>query len=168
MTRQFAIRRARLEDGEAICRAHLAAIRETAASYYSPEQIEAWAAYIYPHSYEQAIREQLLLVAEDGDTGEVAGFAQIWLEKAVVKAVYVHPAHGRRGVGRALLQAGIEAARSDGVRQLYVEAAQNAVPFYRSLGFVAVRETQHRLNGTDTLLPCVDMIKDLTDDPDRK
>ena len=156
-TAPLTIRQARLEDGEAICRAHLAAIRETAA-YYSLEQIEAWAEGIYPDSYAQAIREQLLLVAED-DTGMVAGFAQLWLDNAVVKAVYVHPEYGRRGVGTALLKRGIEAARSAGLRRLYVEAAQNAVPFYQSLGFVAVREKQHRLNGTDTLLPCVDMVK---------
>lgn len=167
MTTAFTIRPARLEDGAAICRTHLAAIRETAASYFSPEQIEAWAAYIYPNSYEQAIQEQLLLVAED-DAGMVVGFAQFSLENATVKAVYVHPAYGRRGVGTALLKRGVEAARSAGVRCLYVEAARNAVPFYERAGFVALRETQHRLNGTDTLLPCVEMVKDLTDDLDQE
>jgi phosphinothricin acetyltransferase len=62
-------------------------------------------------------------VAEDG--GRVAGYAYASLYRArpayrfaLEDSVYVHPDHARRGLGRALLAALIEACESIGCRQL--------------------------------------------------
>ncbi|MFN2424818.1 MAG: GNAT family N-acetyltransferase [Candidatus Binatia bacterium] len=59
-----------------------------------------------------------------------------WLDE-----IDVHPAHGRRGIGRALVAAVVEWARRGGSRSLglttFRDVAWNA-PFYASLGFVEI------------------------------
>jgi len=60
--------------------------------------------------------------------------------KAWLVAVYVAPEARGRGVGRAVCQAAIDAARGwDGVEQIYLGVAvpnEPAVALYRSMGFV--------------------------------
>ena len=60
---------------------------------------------------------------------------------AHLEQLSVHPDHGRRGVGRALLRAGIEWAHDHGYRELtlvtYREVPWNG-PFYATEGFVEV------------------------------
>jgi GNAT superfamily N-acetyltransferase len=60
---------------------------------------------------------------------------------AHLEQLSVHPDHGRRGIGRALLRAGVEWARARGYRELtlvtYREVPWNG-PFYASEGFVEV------------------------------
>lgn len=57
----------------------------------------------------------------------------------------VDPAHANRGIGRALLRALIEAARSAGFSQITLVAVQGADTFWNKMGFLAVR----RVDGYD-------------------
>ncbi|MEM0953845.1 MAG: ribosomal protein S18-alanine N-acetyltransferase [Pseudomonadota bacterium] len=80
------------------------------------------------------------LVAEDGDEN-LQGFAvfQTVLDEATVLNVAVHPNVQRQGVGRALMQALVQRAHSNGVRRILLEVrASNAaaIRLYRSEGFV--------------------------------
>lgn len=51
-------------------------------------------------------------------------------------SLFVDPCFQRRGIGRALLLAGIQRCISEDIRRcIKVNAAPNAVPFYQSLGF---------------------------------
>jgi ribosomal protein S18 acetylase RimI-like enzyme len=60
--------------------------------------------------------------------------------KAHLWGLYVKPAHRSSGIGRALVRAAIDFARSlDGVSHVHLavsERASNAVALYQSLGFV--------------------------------
>jgi L-amino acid N-acyltransferase YncA len=87
------------------------------------------------------------LVAVDDD-GTVLGSAKIAPNQSgpgahVANAGFiVDPAHGRRGVGRALAEHALDRARVDGYRSMQfnavVETNTGAVALWRSLGFVIV------------------------------
>ncbi len=61
---------------------------------------------------------------------------------AHLEQLSVHPDHGRRGIGRALLRAGCAWAAGHGYRELTLATYRDAVPwngpFYASEGFVEV------------------------------
>jgi GNAT superfamily N-acetyltransferase len=84
----------------------------------------------------------LFVAADDADRpvgfailGELAGEAHLW-------ELDVHPDHGRRGIGRALLEHVCRAAADAGRRRItlttFAEVPWNA-PFYRRAGFVELR-----------------------------
>lgn len=54
-------------------------------------------------------------------------------------SLFVDPAHQRRGIGRALVQAAIAACRPRSERPVMrLNAARNAVPFYLAMGFTPI------------------------------
>ncbi|MFZ0960229.1 MAG: ribosomal protein S18-alanine N-acetyltransferase [Terriglobia bacterium] len=86
-------------------------------------------------------RSGTLLVAEiaSADLREVAGFAVFHrvMDEAELRNIAVDPAHQRKGIARALLQAGIRALRESGGRRLFLEVRagnQPALAFYTSAG----------------------------------
>jgi GNAT superfamily N-acetyltransferase len=81
----------------------------------------------------------LLWVARAAD-GEPVGFALLELVDGQphLEEIDVHPAHGRRGVGRALLEAVLAWARGAGYRALTLTTFRDVpwnAPFYASVGF---------------------------------
>lgn len=72
--------------------------------------------------------------------GEMAAFAitQIVLDEATLFNIAVDPAHQRRGLGRALLEAVIDEVEKRGVATLWLEVRASsaaAIALYESLGF---------------------------------
>ena len=59
-----------------------------------------------------------------------------------VRDLFVDPDHMRSGVGRALMDAVVAAARRSGRTRIEVQANRHAVTFYGRLGFVVVHEVQ--------------------------
>jgi GNAT superfamily N-acetyltransferase len=58
------------------------------------------------------------------------------VDAARIRAFFVHPDFARRGVGRAILDACLDAARAAGFRRVELAATLPGVPFYRAFGFV--------------------------------
>jgi GNAT superfamily N-acetyltransferase len=56
-------------------------------------------------------------------------------EAAHIRAMFVRPDWTRRGLGRAILEAGRDAARHEGFRRLDLMATLPGVPLYRAFGF---------------------------------
>jgi GNAT superfamily N-acetyltransferase len=77
----------------------------------------------------------------EGTVGVVRQQGEKERHKALVWGVYVAPAARRIGVGRALLQAAIDSARTwCGVEQLHLSVSDvpgNPTPLYTQVGFVA-------------------------------
>ena len=62
-------------------------------------------------------------------------------------SLFVAPAHHRRGIGSALVRAAIALCRSKAAApSIRLNAAYNAVPFYRALGFQEVPASQSVLS----------------------
>ena len=114
---------------------------------------------------------ELVLVVDDPPIGFVVvelvdGDAHIW-------QLSVHPDHGRRGLGTALVAAAVEWARGRGLEAMTLTTFRDVpwnAPFYASLGFVVIEDLtpglaairdHERAVGDDDLGPRVAMRLDL-------
>ncbi len=149
----FALRQATAADDSVMRVLMRRAIGELQQSYLSPEQVAA--------SFEimgidtQLIADGTYLVAEDetgivgcggwsrratlfgGDhtRGRDAALLDPANDAARVRAMYTHPAHVRRGIGRAIIQACEAAARDERFRRTELAATLAGAPLYRSCGY---------------------------------
>jgi putative acetyltransferase len=161
-TAAYRIRPAAPSDADAICAVHVASIRGLCAADYTAEQIDGWAGAKHPDRYRRAMVEgERMFVAEvqSGEAGRlVIGLAGIHGNE--IRAVYVRPEYVACGVGRALLAALEEQARSDGVESLMLHSTLNARAFYLKHGYRDEGETTFELR-PGLHLPCVKMAKGL-------
>jgi putative acetyltransferase len=159
------IRDAITADVPAMLAAHRAAVQRTAAGFYDSAVIARWSAGSDLENVDATIAcmqrnltsgEVVGFVAED--SGEVIGFGELVPAQCQLGAIYVHPDHGRKGVGAALLRA-IEAAAQDrGLAELHMDASLNAEAFYHRHGFEVVAYAKHTMR--DGLsMACVKMRK---------
>lgn len=115
------------------------AITRSAAGYYSPEQLQAWADRRTPEQHARIIASTATFVAEAGLT--VAGFANValdgigTLQHGEVDQLFVTPDHGGRGVARLLLHAVERAAREHGLARLITHVSWRAVPVFERSGY---------------------------------
>lgn len=82
-------------------------------------------------------------------------------DRARIRAMYTHPEHTKRGIGRMILQAAEMAARQEGFKALEMAATTAGVPFYRKCGYEVEKEWFDK-NG-DVPVPLCTMIKNFTD-----
>ncbi|TFB90137.1 GNAT family N-acetyltransferase [Cryobacterium algoricola] len=121
----------------------LAAVAETAAADYSPEQIQAWAR---PESRElsawhTAMQARNSYVATVD--GVPAGFSDVDSE-GHIDMMFVAPRYLRRGVARQLIGHVEARARREQLRELTANVSITARPFFERSGFTVVAE-QHPL-----------------------
>ena len=67
------------------------------------------------------------------------------VDAARIRAFFVAPSHARRGIGRRLLEACADAARSAGFTRLVLMSTRPGVPFYTRLGFRPVETVSDTL-----------------------
>ncbi len=91
--------------------------------------------------------------------GRVVAVLVIWrvLDEAHIATIAVHPDCRQHGIGKALLQAGMQDALADGARMYYLEVRAGnlwAQKMYTDLGFKVVnrRLKYYKNNGEDALL----------------
>lgn len=126
------LRVAESADAPALVGIFAAAIRDQAPPFYTPAQVEAWAAALTQERALALIADHTTTVAEvDGD---VVGFAT-FAEPDEFDMLYVHPDHLGRGIGRRLATVVEQHARSRGVRELRVTASDCARLAFESFGF---------------------------------
>jgi len=161
----FQLRPGRPEDALAILEAQRSAIRQTAASAYSPAIIDEWSPVVIirerVESFQRWIErgEEIIVVAME-PAGEIIGFGSIVPANSELRAVYVAAAYGGQGVGRALLARLEELARNSGVAELRMDASINAVPFYEANGFIPLERGEHVMP-SGARMACVGMRKAL-------
>lgn len=131
----------RLEDLEA-----LEGIELAAAALFPPEDLSLdLRDEGLPRSFfERAAKEGRLWVARSRRSGEPVGFAAAVLVDgaAHLHEVDVHPDHGRRGLGRALVERTAAWARDAGYPSLTLTTFRHLpwnAPFYASVGFEEVQ-----------------------------
>jgi len=74
----------------------------------------------------------------DHSAGRDAALLDPAIDAARVRAMYTHPAHLRRGIGRRILELCEAAAKAEGFRRLELVATLSGEPLYRSCGFSEV------------------------------
>ena len=159
----FQLRPGRPDDALAILKAQRSAIRQTAASAYSPAIIDEWAPVVIVtervETFQRWIErgDELIVVATDS-AGKIIGFGSIVPTNSELRAVYVDAAYGRQGVGRALLARLEELARDAGLTELRMDASINAVPFYEANGYFSLERGEHMMP-SGARMACVRMRK---------
>ena len=81
-------------------------------------------------------------------------------DAARVRAMYTHPAHVRRGIGRLILTLCEDAARADGFLMVELMATLAGEPLYQACGYAAVERIDDNRGGVP--VPLVRMQKALS------
>ena len=157
------IRHATPADAPAMLGLHHATVHEAAAAHYPASVLADWAPPADARRLDvfcEAIAggAETFLVAEDA--AGIVGFGSLVTATWEVRAVYVHPRAGRRGVGAGILAALEDVARAGCAGHLELDASLNAEAFYRARGYRAVERRTCRL-ATGRAMPCVRMVKRL-------
>ena len=176
----YLIRKATLADRAAIERLIAESARGLSRGDYSERQIEAALVEIFGVDT-SLIVDGTYFVAEWGGgaligcggwsrrktlfggdqfVGRDAGELDPASEPAKIRAFFVHPAHARRGVGRAILAACETEARSFGFRSLELLATLPGVRLYEACGYEAGERVWHEAGG-GVQIEFVPMRKDL-------
>jgi GNAT superfamily N-acetyltransferase len=87
------------------------------------------------------------LYGSDESPGRSAALLNPKTDAARVRAMYTHPDHVRKGVGRLILGLCEAAARSDGFRTLELMATLAGEPLYRACGFEALERVEDDRGG---------------------
>jgi len=80
-------------------------------------------------------------------------------DRARIRAMYTHPDHVRRGIGKMIINAGEEAARREGFTALEMAATLAGIPFYKNCGYEIESEWLDK-NGS-VPVPLCTMVKSL-------
>jgi GNAT superfamily N-acetyltransferase len=145
-----AIREADAGDSAAIVAVHEAAIlAERGRGSYTDEQLEAWArrAPIARLSSQSGGRRFFLLT----EAQVALAYAQLDLERGILRSLYVLPQHQRRGLGHRLADALLADAKDAGLSHLELDASLNSVAFYEAIGFSRLGPVDHALANGESL-----------------
>lgn len=162
--------------------------RALSVGYYAPDEIDAAVRFVFGVDTNLVADGTYFVVHDDGTLAGCGGWSwrrtlyggdqrpvdaeshvrrpsddrlQPGLDAAKVRAFFFSPDFARRGVGRFLLDACLDAARAAGFTRAELMATLPGVPFYAALGFSPVREIIDRVpDGTS--LRFVQMTRDIT------
>lgn len=155
------IRTATPADAEAIIDTHFSAVHATASTFYPSEIIESWskkpdeARYQWMHKIIEEGTE--IVVVAEGESG-IVGFGIIIPALREMRALYVHPAAGRRGIGeKTLLELEVRAV-SRGISILKLNSSLNATAFYERNGYKSLSRGTVRLSNEHEMA-CIKMEK---------
>lgn len=136
------LRPARAGDGSALFEVTHRSVLGLAGSHYSAAQLAGWMGDRNAAFYEGVIAQGGAVVAEKD--GSIVGFVDA--EPGEVTRLFLLPGMAGAGLGKRLLQIGIETAGAGHSGPIKVEATRNAENFYRHHGFATVR-TGHFSHG---------------------
>jgi GNAT superfamily N-acetyltransferase len=179
---RFAIRIAREDDIPALHTLIEASVRGLQANDYTPAQIEGALGTVLGLDT-QLIRDQTYFLAEatNHDSNPVIAACGGWSKRktlfgadhgpsrepdlldpatdaAKVRAIFVHPAFARRGLGSLILTHVEAAASAAGFRHFEMGSTLTGVPLYSLKGYVEVERIAVPLHNSETL-PIVKMVK---------
>jgi GNAT superfamily N-acetyltransferase len=173
------IRKARLDERQAISELIAVSARQLSRQHYNDQQIEGAIATVFGVDTD-LIDDGTYFVAESeghlvgcggwskrkalfgGDqySSRDSGYLDPQTEPAKIRAFFIHPAHARKGIARAILERCEIEARAEGFHALELMATLPGIEFYKSCGFSATGDFDLDLN-QDMKLELVPMRKEL-------
>jgi len=146
-TPEMTIRRFRASDAEALAVLYVAALEQLAHDAYTPDQLRVWRAHApSPATIRDAYGDgRVALVALD-EGGDPAGFSDLE-QSGHIQFLYTSPHSAGRGVARALLARLEHEARVLGVKRMFAEASEVALPVFELAGFVRLRRRDFEIDG---------------------
>lgn len=163
------VRRASIQDAQAIHRAHMTSIQELCSKDHTSHEIQAWGHRPYIEEQRlRAILHDLVWVVEDN--GLIEGFGHLRIsEKDGVKlghilGLYLTPKVVGKSLGKAIFDLMVEEMTLAKVTRVSLEATITARGFYRKIGFSEKGpETSVDISGTP--IRCYPMTMDLENKP---
>ena len=149
MDQDYRIRLATPIDHQSILDCQRAAIATVPAGYYPPQALKAWWEAPACGMFDLILARRYY-VAEHCGRIVAGGGWEAWPnspDTATVRAVFVHPAHAKHGLGRLIVDAAEDAAVTQGFIRFVAPAAYNATGFYRRLGYAAAELAMDVVNG---------------------
>jgi GNAT superfamily N-acetyltransferase len=158
------IRRAGIADLPALREMHARSLRELAHSHYPANVIDSFLEHV--GTVDATMIDDGYFLAQIG--GEVVASGG-WSERepaylravcgaargpatwARIRGVFVHPAHARRGLGRAIVRRAEHEARAQGHAVIALDATLAGVPLYAPLGYRSIAAVQARLPDGEVL-----------------
>jgi GNAT superfamily N-acetyltransferase len=158
VSQNIEIQRLAAADGPAFFELRRQSIRRGCADYYPAADLEAWTDPKSDGQLPNPMPEEFYCAKLHG---AIVASALIDVLTGDVGAMFVMPTHFGCGLGKAMLQRVIEAARQRALGTLKLDSTLNAVAFYRSRGFAGeVRGVFRSPRGVT--LECVPMTMSLT------
>lgn len=152
------IRLGKISDTKKISQTHKASIQRLCKDHYSKENIKNWTSILKPEIYENAIKEKILIVAEENNL--ICGFGILDVETAEICAVYIHPDHTGKGIAKDILIKLESLALEKNADCLNTCSTINALGFYKHQGYIETEKSFHLLPN-NTKLECIKMYKKL-------
>lgn len=132
----IALRPARAGDGQTLFDVTVQSVQALANNHYKSEQLAGWMGDRTAEYYEEIIKKGRTVVAEEN--GEVLGFVDS--DPGEVTRLFLLPEAAGRGLGKRLLEAGVEHATREYSGPIKIESTLNAQGFYERHGFKAIRK----------------------------
>ena len=148
------IRKATMEDREAMQQLIAASARLLSRKYYNDAQIEAAITTVFgvdttlieDGTYFVAVSDDMCvgcggwsrrktLFGGDQYASRDVAYSDPQSEPAKIRAFFIHPDHARKGIARAILTRCEEEARAYGFREFELASTLPGVEFYKSCGF---------------------------------
>jgi GNAT superfamily N-acetyltransferase len=178
--RRFRLRLATEDDLPALHNLIEASVRILQAGDYTPAQMEGALGTVLGVD-SQLIRDRTYFIAETTDTSSRMAGCGGWshrktlfgadrgpgrepallnptVDAAKVRAIFVHPAFARRGLGSLILATVEAAARTSGFTRYEMGSTLTGVPLYRLKGYVEIERIAVPLPNGEAL-PVVKMVK---------
>lgn len=133
------IRNALSTDADAISVVIMAALRESNAQDYSPDIISQVQQSFSPSAISRFLSQRQVFVA--CIDGQVVATGS--LDQNTVRSLFVDPIFQSKGIGSRLMTTIESKAAQSGVKLLRVPSSITAEGFYRSLGYLKIRDEFH-------------------------
>ena len=149
------IRKATMEDRDAIQQLIAESARQLSREHYSDAQIETAIATVFGVDTTLIEDGTYFVVESDGQLAGCGGwskrktlyggdqfssrdvaYSDPKTEPAKIRAFFIHPDHARKGIARAILSRCEDEARAQGYRALELLSTLPGIEFYKSCGFV--------------------------------
>lgn len=164
------IRKARIEEREAIQQLIAVSARQLSREHYSDAQIETAIKTVFGVDTDLIEDGTYFVVESDGQlagcggwskrktlfggdqySSRNTGYLDAETEPAKIRAFFIHPTHARKGIARAILSQCETEARAQGFRALELMATLPGIEFYKSCGFTATGDFDLKLTDAVTL-----------------
>jgi len=175
----YTIRKANLDDREAIERLIIESARNLSREDYSEKQIEAAILTVFgvdtdlilDGTYFVAVRSGMLigcggwskrrtLFGGDRFASRDSSELDTKLEAAKIRAFFIHPESARKGIARAILSECESEARAYGFRSIELMATLPGLKLYKACGYEGDQRIQYEI-GDGVSIELVPMRKDL-------
>jgi N-acetylglutamate synthase-like GNAT family acetyltransferase len=149
------VEKATRDDAPAVWQIRNAAIRHQCPGHYPADVLELWTAGQLSEDFADAVERDFYVARDDG---QVVATGKINIETGKIDAVFVHPDHMRKGIGKRIVHFLESIAVSRGLERLTLESTLNAAAFYRACGFTGI-EVSTYLSPRGISLACIPMAK---------